>query len=278
MANDVTDIGVGQDEAELENDYYIIHYDNTSGYDVMEDQYCEPGVETDLQANTLTKPGYSFMGWDTSPDGTTVRYTDGQSVTDLAEAGEEITLYAVWRRAWGWLIRDGDGKYYTMSREEIEGEISYELVEITVTELTAEVFYTLGFQFQPPSENLITLDSPTLLKWDYENEPSLQAELAGIPLVPQLAVFETMTLSAAVKYINIAADNDSLWDVSFDGGENWFKYSGGWVRVTQDGDGCLKRNLEILTSSEWAEKVNGTLKFRVWLLAGSWVKRIRVDY
>lgn len=50
-----------------------------------------------LTANGFTKTGYHFVGWDTSEDGATVVYTDGQSVTNLSDVnGDVIDLYAVW--------------------------------------------------------------------------------------------------------------------------------------------------------------------------------------
>jgi uncharacterized repeat protein (TIGR02543 family) len=49
-------------------------------------------VSTQLTANGFTKSGYHFAGWDTSSLGTTVVYTDGQSIAFTSNAD----LYAVW--------------------------------------------------------------------------------------------------------------------------------------------------------------------------------------
>lgn len=49
-----------------------------------------------LKLNTYTKTGYTFKGWDTNSAGTTVVYTDGASVKNLASSGT-YTLYAVWQ-------------------------------------------------------------------------------------------------------------------------------------------------------------------------------------
>ena len=53
-------------------------------------------VDKALTSNGFTKTGYTFSGWATSTTGAVV-YTDGQSVTNLAEEnGATVTLYAVW--------------------------------------------------------------------------------------------------------------------------------------------------------------------------------------
>ena len=257
--------------------YYTVHFNPGSGYGKMKDQYIHTDEASSLEENTFVKTDMTFIGWDTSPDAQTVIYTDGQSVTDIADEGEEITLYAVWRKKWAWLIGDAAGNVYTVTQDDASKAQSRQALS-GISALTAETFYTHGFQFQPDSSVLVDLPSPRIWKWDDSQAPSLRADVEAVPLVPQLVVFSTMTLSRSVKYINIAGDDNALWNVSFDNGATWFKYENAWVQVTEAEDGCLKRKLEILTASDWAAKVNGTLKFRCWMAADSWVKRIRVDY
>ncbi len=70
---------------------------NVSGTGTMSPQLIDEGVATPLSTNAFTAPaGYSFAGWNTAQDGTGTWYDDGQSVTDLATAGNAITLYAQW--------------------------------------------------------------------------------------------------------------------------------------------------------------------------------------
>ena len=259
-------------------DRYIVRYNHGSGFGTMKRQFMYCGESMPLRMNTFVKADHTFIGWDTDESADTVVYTDGQSVTDIAEEGGEITLYAVWRKSWAWLLGDVDGKVYTVTRDEQSGEQTR--TELTgVSTLTAAVFYRNGFQFTPDSSVLTDLSSPRIYKWSDSERPSLKAAVEAVPLVPQIAVFETITLASTVKYINISGDDNALWTVSFDNGSTWWKHTGAtWAQCSADGDGCLKRKLEILTAADWAEKVNGTLKFRVWLVADSWVKRIRVDY
>jgi len=258
--------------------YYTVHFDPGSGYGSMKDEYIHTDEATALRANTFVKVDHTFIGWDTDSDADTVVYTDGQSVTNIADEGEDATLYAVWRKAWAWLIGDSSGNIYTVVRDAQTGEQTRQ--QLTgISSLTAAIFHAYGFQFQPDSSVLIDLPSPRIWKWDEAQAPSLKAVVEAVPIIPQLVVFDTLTLASTVKYVNITADDNSLWNVSFDGGSTWYEHNGlAWSLVSNTGAGCLKRKLEILPASVWAQKVNGTLKFRVWLVADSWVKRIRVDY
>jgi hypothetical protein len=216
-----------------------------------------------------------FLGWDTSEEAQTVVYTDGEEVIDIAEEDETITLYAVWRKTMGWLFQDGEGNFFTATQEGGE-QIRVPLPD--EPELTAETFSVLGFQFTPESSLLDDLNTPTIYKWDEEQAPNLSAQVAAVPVVPQLVVFNTATLEAAIKYVNIIGDSESLWNVSFDNGLTWYKYQGSWMRVSGQGDGCVKRRLEVLTADRWATMAGNTLKFRCWLYARGWVKSIRIDY
>ena len=86
--------------------HYTVHFNPTgvdnngvvrSGTGSMADQSIPEGTPTSLTANQFTPPaGYYFAGWNTMRNGTGTTYTDGQQVTDLAGAGEAITLYAMW--------------------------------------------------------------------------------------------------------------------------------------------------------------------------------------
>jgi len=255
--------------------FYTMEYNASGGRGSMDTQYFYCGESKALRTNSFTKTDQVFLGWDTSPAGVTVVYTNGQTVTDIAQEGESITLYAVWRKAWAWLIGDSGGHWYTVVRN---GEYQTRVELSGISSLSAAVFYEHGFQFTPASDMLTDLSSPRICKWNEAESPQLTANVEAVPVVPQRVIFETITLTGNVKYINIAGDGETLWNVSFDGGTTWYKYNNGWVQVTLTGDGCPKRRLEILTASDWAAVVNGTLKFRCWLRAGGWVKRIRIDY
>ena len=84
---------------------YTVHFNPSSyfegnlitGTGTMSDQSIFEGVSTALTSNGFTAPsGYYFAGWNTAQDGSGTQYTNQQQVTDLATAGNTITLYAMW--------------------------------------------------------------------------------------------------------------------------------------------------------------------------------------
>lgn len=79
-------------------DYYTVIYDANGGIGTMANQNILTDVETALSTCTFQRENYGFAGWATSASGSVV-YTDGESVLNLAETGETITLYAVWQES-----------------------------------------------------------------------------------------------------------------------------------------------------------------------------------
>ena len=51
-----------------------------------------------LPSNKFKRKGYSFVGWNTQPDGMGASYADSAKVSNLAsEQGASVTLYAIWK-------------------------------------------------------------------------------------------------------------------------------------------------------------------------------------
>ena len=63
------------------------------GERAMEPQTFTEGVEQALTANSFTRSGYSFTGWNTEADGSGESYEDEASITPTAD----MTLYAQWK-------------------------------------------------------------------------------------------------------------------------------------------------------------------------------------
>ncbi|WPK66801.1 hypothetical protein EUCA11A_09520 [Eubacterium callanderi] len=78
---------------------YTIHFDgNTADGGDTASQSMTYDTAVNLTANGYTKTGYTFMNWNTQPDGGGTSYTDGQNVTNLTSVeGGTVTLYAQWR-------------------------------------------------------------------------------------------------------------------------------------------------------------------------------------
>ena len=79
---------------------YVVHFDKNrdDAFGEMDDQVFTVGVAQELSRCIFSISGiYEFAGWATTADGEAVYY-DKQEVTDIAAAGETITLYATWRK------------------------------------------------------------------------------------------------------------------------------------------------------------------------------------
>ena len=58
---------------------------------------CTCGTSYTLPTGTMVRSGYDFKGWSKTSTATTATYTNGQSITDIGNAGQTITLYAIWK-------------------------------------------------------------------------------------------------------------------------------------------------------------------------------------
>ena len=77
------------------NNYTII-FNNNTGTGLMDNEEMTYDVSKALTRNSFTKPGYEFVRWNTSVDGTGSHYEDEETVINLATDGS-ITLYAEWK-------------------------------------------------------------------------------------------------------------------------------------------------------------------------------------
>ena len=76
---------------------YTVEFNNNGGTGTMPNQVISPNTPTKLDANTFTRPGYIFDGWNTQADGNGTSYTNEETVTDLTSPNQTITLYAKWK-------------------------------------------------------------------------------------------------------------------------------------------------------------------------------------
>lgn len=83
--------------ARWEINSYTVIYNANGGSGNMRDSVFEYGTESTLRANTFTRTGYTFIGWNTEAEDENYIYSDGNKVVNLCkENGAEITLYAIW--------------------------------------------------------------------------------------------------------------------------------------------------------------------------------------
>ncbi|MBR3180264.1 InlB B-repeat-containing protein [Candidatus Saccharibacteria bacterium] len=78
-------------------DPYTVKYNANNGSGVMSDQFVGYDEDVPLSANSFTRTGYSFNGWNTNANGTGISYSNNQTIRNIASAGGEITLYAQWK-------------------------------------------------------------------------------------------------------------------------------------------------------------------------------------
>ena len=98
---------------------YALEFDANGGTGTMEDQDIPVGTATRIDWNTLVSPTmgesyedsdgntipavagkmWAFWGWNTKADGTGDWYKNGEEITDIANDGETLTLYAQWKQA-----------------------------------------------------------------------------------------------------------------------------------------------------------------------------------
>ena len=71
-----------------------VKFKANGGKGSMQTQSYGLNAQTALSANSFTRGGYTFAGWNTKSDGTGTSYTEGQQIA--FSAGGELELYAQW--------------------------------------------------------------------------------------------------------------------------------------------------------------------------------------
>ena len=73
---------------------YTVAFDGNGGSGSMESQILNLGDV--LQANTFTRQGYVFDGWNTAKDGSGMSFKDGAKVLEFLGTNTNVTFYAQW--------------------------------------------------------------------------------------------------------------------------------------------------------------------------------------
>ena len=76
---------------------YTVQYNSNGGSGTMSNTSFAYNESKALAANTYVKPGYTFIGWGTTPSGSAV-YTDKETVKNIASTNNStVVLYAIWQ-------------------------------------------------------------------------------------------------------------------------------------------------------------------------------------
>ena len=158
-----------------------------------------------------------------------------------------------------YIIRNA-GKYYTVT----DGA----LVEITVEELTAQVFLNYGVETVPDGSLLASLIDPEVLCWtNGEDLPTLTATVTGTPQ-PQTIISDKIYLTddsiTGIESALATCEGDLVIAVSFDDKQTWKVWNGEqWVTLSDDNTGMSKETLEAITFEQWNELYTGATGFYI---------------
>ena len=117
---------------------YTVTFDANGGTGTMIDQNMTYNTSAALRANTYTKTGYTFTGWNTKPDGSGTSYANGKTVRNLATDGT-VTLYAQWKANTITVRFYPNGGTGSMSNQVMTYDVS--------AALSANAFYRDGYTF-----------------------------------------------------------------------------------------------------------------------------------
>ena len=118
---------------------YTIKFDANGGSGTMADLAMNYGEAKNLTANAFKKTGYSFVGWSLSSDATSVDYTNGESVKNLATSGT-VTLYAKWSKVYTVTFYYGDNTSVFDVIEVNEGATLGSLPQSTPTKASTDEY------------------------------------------------------------------------------------------------------------------------------------------
>ena len=119
----------------------------------MENQKLDLSVNSKLNANMFLRTGYAFLGWALEENGEVV-YTDQQLVSQLANNGETVNLYAVWTFN-SYTIEFNNNPPANLNGEDIAGTMNEQTVlvgasvQLNANNFTHSKYVFLGWSTNP---------------------------------------------------------------------------------------------------------------------------------
>lgn len=93
--------GTANYSATFRSNTYTVKFNANGGSGTMTSLSSTYGQNATLSANGFSRPGYAFLGWMTSADGTSAAYSDGQTLNiPFSESSGTLNLYARWTDKW----------------------------------------------------------------------------------------------------------------------------------------------------------------------------------
>ena len=215
---------------------YTVTFDGNGGSGTMANQSFDYDEEKALAANSFTRTGHDFTGWNTKADGSGTPYTDEQEVKNLTDTdGGTVTLYAQW-----------EPSTYAVNLNTNGGAIA---PEKAVTQ------YTYGTSAALPTAEDITRDGYAFKGW-YED-----SGFSGSP-VTEITSADTGAKTYYAKWVK-------LWTVTVTAGDGGTVSGGGTyeenstVTVTAVPDsGCrfirwMENGAQVSTDESYAFPLTG---------------------
>ena len=263
-------------------------------------KYCTGGWDTGLEgeciiiiqvSDSMVMPAYySYVTGNDSPNRDPVSWNlsyskDGTEYKVISEVSDETIsdnrntetqLFEVIKPVFIKFLIEDSGAFYNV----IDGN----LVNLEVTDITAEVFQTHGMEGPPASDILLTLTNPKVLAWSSEEQPWISATVMATPYPQTLYSpdydMTDPTILGIEKVITVASD-DVTFAISFDSGETWKYYTGtDWATLSEDTSGMSAETIMSVPTDKWAEvATTGTFKVRATLPSiDSALSSLVVDY
>ena len=148
---------------------YVIKFDANDGDGSIADMTVYYDVSTSLTNNiSITRTGYTFVGWNTASDGSGTSYDNQATIKNLVESGS-ITLYAMWREhTYKVIFHSNNGENKTTQQN-----LSY----TQKANLLANTYSKIGYSFVGWATTNNTLEKEYI---DEESIQSLTAQDGGI--------------------------------------------------------------------------------------------------
>ena len=150
---------------------YTVKYDNNGGNGSIENTTFTYGESKKLTKNTFTKTGYTFLGWNTDKEATTVLYTDEKQVSNLTKENNEIiTLYAIWKANTYTVKYDNNGGVGTISNSTFTYNQTKSLTKNTFTK---EGYKFLGWNTDKYSTKALYTDEQQVSNLTIKNNDTI---------------------------------------------------------------------------------------------------------
>ena len=204
----------------------------------------------DISLYIFKKPTVGNTGEYSITSTTTQSYTTSTHTTfTKADEGFQIENKVIELDEKRYLVRS-NSTYYTI----IDGVLS----EISIDELTSDVFLTFGSTILPDIELTFELSNPDILFWSEDAQIALDSQLtvSFTPPLPQVLYSETYTVpeDTLIDRVIILDSQDTLVSLTFDSGLTWKHYhDGSWVVTDSETDGMTVDVLNNLSADQWED-------------------------